>query len=138
MIRHEAIFKANRQRVYDALTKSQDFQGVIEFSEAKKRGLPPGAPPAKISPDEGGVFSVFGGYITGRNIELVPNERIVQAWRAMDWSPGTYSIVKFELSDQGSGTKVVLEHTGFPEAHQEHLSAGWKANYLEPLEKFLA
>jgi len=36
------------------------------------------AEPAKISRAVGGPFSVFGGKIEGRNIELVPDKRIVQ------------------------------------------------------------
>ena len=86
----------------------------------------------------GGTFSLFGGHIIGRHIELVPNKRIVQAWRVVDWDPGLYSIAKFELAEQGPGTKIVFDHTGFPKGKAEHLAAGWKANYWEPLVKFLA
>jgi activator of HSP90 ATPase len=76
--------------------------------------------------------------ITGRNIELAPNRRIVQAWRPGNWPEGVYSIVKFELEGDGnSGTKVVLDHTGFPEDSHDHLAAGWGENYWEPLQRFL-
>jgi hypothetical protein len=34
---------------------------------------------AEIQSEVGGVFSVFAGHIVGRNLELVPNQRIVQA-----------------------------------------------------------
>jgi activator of HSP90 ATPase len=138
VIHQEAFFKAKQQRVYTALTDTEQFDKVTQLSEAMKRGLPPGAPSTKISPDAGGPFSLFGGYVVGRNVELVPNERIVQAWRTINWTPGTYSIVKFELSEESSGTKIVLEHMAFPVGQLEHLAAGWKANYWEPLEKFLA
>ena len=84
------------------------------------------------------TFSLFGGYISGRQIELVPDERIVQAWRVAAWSPGVYSIAKFELADDRHGSQIVFDHTGFPKGQGEHLAAGWKANYWEPLEKFLA
>jgi len=104
-----------------------------------KSGLPPGfTKPTEISREVGGAFALFGGYITGRHIELVPNERIVQAWRVGSWDPGVYSIAKFVLAEQGSGTKIVFDHTGFPRGLGEHLAAGWKAHYWEPLEKFLA
>jgi hypothetical protein len=46
--------------------------------------------------------------------------------------------VKFELSEQGSGTKLVLDHAGFPDGLGQHLADGWKENYWEPLEKYLA
>jgi activator of HSP90 ATPase len=96
-----------------------------------------GTKSTEISREVGGAFSIFRGHILGRHIELVPNQRIVQAWRVADWNPGVYSIAKFELVEQGSGTKIVFDHTGFPVRQAEHLAEGWKGNYWEPLEKFL-
>jgi activator of HSP90 ATPase len=137
-IHMKPVFKASRKRVYEALTDAKQFGKVVQLSAAMKGGMPPGAGPAEISREAGGAFSLFGGYITGRQIELVPNERIVQAWRAGGWDPGQYSIARFELVEQGSGTKIVFDHTGFPVGRAEHLAEGWKGNYWEPLEKFLA
>jgi activator of HSP90 ATPase len=137
-IHHETIFKASRKRVYEALTDAKQFGKIVQMSAAMKGGMPAGAGPAEISREAGGAFSLFGGYVTGRQIELVTNERIVQAWRAGSWDPGHYSIAKFELMEQGSGTKIVFDHTGFPVGQAEHLAEGWKGNYWEPLEKFLA
>jgi uncharacterized protein YndB with AHSA1/START domain len=76
--------------------------------------------------------------IDGRNVELVPNQRIVQAWRPNHWGPGVYSLVKFELKPQGSGALVVLDHTGFPEGDFDGLNSGWSDKYWEPLKKFFA
>lgn len=56
-----------------------------------------GGLPAEIEPQAGGAFKCFGGQITGRIIELVPNRRIVQAWHVATWPEGVYSVVKFEL-----------------------------------------
>jgi activator of HSP90 ATPase len=137
-IHMEPVFKASRKRVYEALTGAKQFGKVVQLSAAMKAGTPPGAGPAEVTREAGGAFSLFGGYITGRQIELVPNERIVQAWRAGGWDPGRYSIAKFELEEHGSGTKIVFDHTGFPTGQAEHLAEGWKGNYWEPLEKFLA
>ena len=63
--------------------------------------------------------------------------RIVQAWREVNWDPGVYSVAKFELLEQGTGSKIVFDHTGFPRGNAEHLAAGWKTHYWEPLAKFL-
>jgi hypothetical protein len=54
------------------------------------------------------------------------------------WNPGVYSIARFELVEQGSGTKIIFDHTGFPQGEAEVLASGWKAHYWEPLEKLLA
>jgi uncharacterized protein YndB with AHSA1/START domain len=137
-IHQEHVFKASRKRVYEALTEASQFNKVVLLSDAMKSGMAPGMRPTEISREVGGAFSLFGGYVTGRHLELVPNERIVQAWRAGSWNEGDYSIVKFQLVEQGAGTKMVFDHGGFPKGQAEHLAAGWKMNYWEPLEKFLA
>jgi activator of HSP90 ATPase len=135
-IHQETAFKANRKLVYEALTDSKQFDKVIQLSGVMK-AMHLGDKPSEISREVGGAFTLFGGYITGRQVELVPNERIVQAWRTGRWAPGVYSIAKFELVEQDSGTKIVFDHTGFPKGEAEVLAAGWKAHYWEPIAKLL-
>jgi activator of HSP90 ATPase len=95
-------------------------------------------PTAQISSETGGAFTIFGGHIVGRQIELVPNVRIVQAWRPVDWEPGIYSLARFDLAREGLGTRLVFAHSGFPKGQAEHLAQGWRANYWQPLETFLS
>jgi len=137
-IHQEVTFKAEPARVYAALTDPRQFQKVVLLSGAVKSGMVSATKPAEIHAVPGGAFSLFGGHISGRIIELVPNERLVQAWRPADWAPGVYSIVKFELVRDGAGTRLVFDHTGFPAGQAEHLAAGWKGNYWDPLARFLA
>ena len=129
-IHQEVAIKATRARVYRALTDANQFKSVTQLSL-------PGAS-TEISPEVGGAFSLFGGQILGRHIEMVPDVRLVQAWREKSWTPGVYSIVRFQLSDEGSGTRLVFDHTGFPEGAAGHLAIGWKSHYWEPLQKYLA
>jgi activator of HSP90 ATPase len=119
-IHQEVSFSASPSRVYQALVDLERFAEVT------------GAPASGES-TEGGSFSAFGGHITGRHVELVPGKRVVQAWRAKTWPEGKYSLVHFELGAEGAGTKLVFEHTAFPEAQQEHLSNGWKAMYWDKI-----
>jgi len=135
-IHQERVFTASCKRVYDALTDATQFDKVIQLSGVMQTMHP--VTPAEISREEGSAFKLFGGYITGRQVELVPNERIVQAWRTGGWDPGIYSIAKFELVEQGSGTKIIFDHKGFPQGEAAVLASGWKAHYWEPLEKMLA
>jgi activator of HSP90 ATPase len=134
-IHQEPVFQASRKRVYEALTDAGQFGRIIQLSAA---GMSLGSKTTEISRQEGGPFTLFGGHIVGRHLELVPDQRIVQAWRVVDWSPGIYSIVKFELAEQGSSTKIVFDHTGFPQGNGEHLAAGWAINYWEPMRKYFA
>ena len=120
-IHQERVFKASRKRIYEALTDAKQFEKVVQLSAAMKSGMAPGAKSAEISREAGGAFSLFGGYVTGRQLELVPNERIVQAWRAGGWDPGDYSIARFQLVEQGTGTKIVLTMLDFPRAMRNTL-----------------
>lgn len=135
-IHQEPVFKAALQRIYEALTDAQQFQKLILLSEAGK-SLDVNSKAAIISRELGGAFSLFGGYVTGRQLALVPNQRIVQAWRAGSWAAGSFSIARFELVAQDSGTKLVFDHTGFPAGQAEHLAKGWQINYWQPLAKLL-
>jgi activator of HSP90 ATPase len=131
-IHQEVVFQASRRRIYEALTDPKQFTKVTSFGPVMK------AAPAEISREVGGSFSCFGGRIVGRHLELVPDERIVQAWRVVTWEPGVYSIAKFELKEHGSETRLLFDHVGFPNGKAEHLAAGWKENYWEPMRKYLA
>jgi activator of HSP90 ATPase len=114
--------KLSPARVYEVLLDEKQFAACT--------GLP-----AEIDPKAGGAFSMFKGQIVGRNIELIPAQRVVQAWRPAHWPPGIYSIVRFELKPQGSGTLIALDHTGFPEGDFDSLKSGWRSHYWEPLNK---
>jgi activator of HSP90 ATPase len=124
-LHQEIDFKASPQHIYEALLDSKQF-GAFS-GEA-----------AQIDRQPGGALSMFGGKIVGRIVELVPDERIVEAWRPANWDPGVYSMVKFELKRHDAGTRLVLDHTGFPQGGFEHLNEGWKARYWDPLAKFIA
>jgi activator of HSP90 ATPase len=139
-IHQEVVFQAAPERIYAALTDTKQFDKIVDLSGIRQSGMLPAQAnkPTQISAEAGGAFVLFGGFITGRQIELVPNVRIVQAWRAAGWPPGVYSIAKFELVKQGDATKIVFDHTGFPKGAGKSLAAGWHKHYWEPLTKFLA
>src|SRR5947209_20564803 len=115
-IHQEIDLNASPQKVYEALLDSKQF---TDFSGRS----------AQINREVGGAFSVFQGHIVGRNVELVPNQRIVQAWRVADWPEGAWSIARFDLRPIGTGTHVVFDHIGFPEGLRDHLAQGWDENY---------
>lgn len=124
-LHQEIDYKATPQRIYEVLLDAKQFAA---FS-----GMP-----AEIDSKAGGAFTMFGGLVVGRNVELTPNQRIVQAWRPTHWDAGVYSIVKFDLKMPPSGTVVVLDHTGFPAGDFDSLDQGWHSHYWDPLKKYLA
>ena len=138
-IHQERRLKASRQRVYDALTVSAQFDKVIQLSGVMQSPYMASMQSAtQIGQEEGSPFTLFGGYIVGRQLELLPMERIVQAWRVGNWPRGIYSMARFELIADGLGTKVTFDHTGFPSGEGQHLAAGWQEHYWAPLEQFLS
>jgi activator of HSP90 ATPase len=116
---------ASPARVYAALLDSSQFAAAT------------GAP-AAIGREAGSAFSLFGSVIVGRTIELIPDRRIVQAWRPAYWPPGVYSLVHFELAAKGAQTALALDHTGFPEGDWAGLDSGWGLRYWEPFKKYFA
>jgi activator of HSP90 ATPase len=139
-IHQEIVFAAGIARVFQVLTVATEFDKAQQLSAAMNSDMKSklGATPAMIDARPGGAFSLFGGYVTGYTLEIVASTHLVQAWRAGSWDAGLYSIARFELSEQGPGTKLVFDHTGFPSAAALHLAQGWHENYWEPIAKSLA
>ena len=129
-IHQEAIIQADPQAVYDVLTDGRKF--------AAATGMP-----AQLSDREGETFAVFDGRIEGRQIELVPGERIVQAWRFGAkhpdvWDAGVYSVVRFTLIGEEDGTGFIVDHVGVPPEWHDHISSGYPDFYMKPLERYFA
>jgi activator of HSP90 ATPase len=130
-LHQEIELNAPPERIFHILLDSKEFAAFTGMA-------------ATIDPSAGGAFNTFGGLIEGRNIEIILNHRIVQAWRPTYWDPGVYTIVHFELkassasSTSSIGTTLVLDHTGFPEGEFDHLDPGWHMRYWDPMTKYLA
>jgi activator of HSP90 ATPase len=130
-IHQSAYFKVAPAQIYNTLLSSAAFSACTKKSFDMFT-----ASSAKIDSVAGGTFSLFDGHITGRILELVPDQRIVEAWRVIDWPAGVYSIARFDISAEGSGTRVIFEHVGFPEGLKEHLSIGWQQHYWDAMTKY--
>jgi len=66
------ILQATPEQVYDALLDSDTHEAMT-------------GSPAKIANRVGGLFTVWDGYISGRNLELDRGKRIVQEWVTTEW-----------------------------------------------------
>ena len=74
---HEVYFAATTEEVFEVMVDSKLHS---EFTGA----------PANIEPKQGGKFTLYNGEITGMIVELKPNQRLVQDWRAKNWpAPST-------------------------------------------------
>ena len=89
---------------------------------------------ATMSDEVGADVSAWDGYITGRNLELVPGERIVQSWRTTEFDDEFEdSIVTIVLQETEDGTLLTLQHSNVPDEHKSYEEGGWQSNYFEPM-----
>ena len=123
-IEQTITFKARPHVVYEMLMDSAEH---ASFSGA----------PASISREVGGAFTAYDGALTGTNVELVPDAKIVQSWRAGDWPEGHYSTATFLLEEADGGTRLTFTQTGVPEQNYDDIRQGWRDFYWSKMESSL-
>jgi activator of HSP90 ATPase len=106
--------------------------------DAKKHASFTGSP-VKMSKKMKGEFSVFEGYCTGYNIELIEDFKIVQAWNFKEegWPSDHFSICAFLFEQEGENTKLTFTQTGIPEHKAASLRKGWNEYYWEAMKMYL-
>ncbi len=125
MTLHQTIhFKATAHALYEALMDSKKHAA---FTEAQ----------TTISRKAGGAFQAYDGYATGKNLELIPDKKIVQSWRASDWPEGHYSMVTFEFKEKNGETVLEFTQTDIPAEAYAEIEQGWQEWYWDRLEAYL-
>ena len=123
-IRQSVTFKASPHAVYEAL---MDSRRHAAFSGR----------PASISRKPGGRFTAYGPYLSGVNIELIPDKKIVQFWRSNNWPKFHYSTVTFALTKVKGGTRLRFTQAGVPDNDYKAKKRGWVRSYWEPMKAML-
>ena len=91
--------------------------------------------PADMKAEAGYVFSLWEGDITGVNLEVIPNKRLVQEWFFGEQEER--SIVRITLKKNSNKTLLELFHSNIPEDVFDEITEGWKAYYLGPIKNML-
>ena len=92
---------------------------------------------ASMSDEVGAEVSAWDEYIKGRNLELVPGERIVQSWRTEEFADEhADSIITVMLEETDDGTLLTLVHSNVPDEHKSYEEGGWQSNYFEPMQTY--
>ncbi len=92
--------------------------------------------PAKASAEIGGSFEAWEGYISGKNLELEPGKRILQAWRTTEFDPSDEdSLLEVVLEAADDGTKVTINHSRLPADGEQYLQ-GWIDFYFQPMKEY--
>jgi activator of HSP90 ATPase len=94
---------------------------------------------ATISRKAGGDVLAFEGFIRAVNVELVPDKRIVQAWKGgiEEWPKDHYSIAVFALESTPKGTLLSFTQIGVPETAYAIVEPGWADAYWSRMKKVL-
>jgi activator of HSP90 ATPase len=94
---------------------------------------------AKISEKEATKFSAYGGYCSGKNLQLIPGKLIVQSWRATDWNDNEVDSTFILLFEQkGKNAEVFMTHANVPDSQVKALAEGWNEFYWIPWRNYLA
>src|SRR5580704_8247084 len=88
---------------------------------------------AKIGRSAGARFMAFDGAIHGRNLLVVPDQIVVQAWRSTHWKRGDLdSILVLQFSKAAGGSQVDLVHVNVPQQDHQGVTKGWEKYYWTP------
>lgn len=114
---------ASAQEIYDTWMDSKKHAKMVGST-------------AKIDPKVGGKFEIWGGDITGENVELVPGEKIVQLWHSSEWTDESHMskiTLKFKKNKDGT-TRILFWQSGIPEESVKDIEDGWKDYYWANLK----
>ncbi len=119
------ILPATPNQVYDAWMSSKGHAAMT-------------GSPASISPEIGGEFDAWDGYIHGKNINLERGLLIVQSWRTSEFSDEEDdSLLEINLKPVGDQTELTLRHSNLP-PHGTQYKDGWVESYFEPMQEYFS
>jgi len=125
-IKQTVFLDAGPEEVYDALLNARKhtaFTGSQATTSAKV----------------GAEFNAWDGYISGKNIELVKDQKIVQEWETTEWPEGyPRSRLEFTFTAKKGGTELKMVHSQVPAEQVEEYRTGWHTAYWEPLKEYFA
>ncbi len=114
-------FNASPEQLYITLTNPATIQ--LWTGEA-----------ATMNTEPGSEFSLWGDSIVGKNLEFIPNKKIVQEWYFGEQpQPSIVTIILHSVKD---GTSLELRHSGIPDEDYDDIVEGWNNNYFASLEDF--
>lgn len=111
---------AEPKDVYNALTN----QVMIEIWTGEA---------AEMEEIAGSEFSMWDGSITGKNLEFVKDQKIVQEWYFGDQDEP--SVVTIRLHPHKNGTSMEVRQTNIPDDAYENIAEGWNGDYFLSLNQ---
>lgn len=88
---------------------------------------------AEMEETPGTEFSLWGGSISGLNLEFVKNAKIVQEWYFGEQDEK--SIVTIKLHPDKNGTSMEVVQTNVPDDAYDNIAEGWEGDYFASLNE---
>ena len=93
--------------------------------------------PAKIDGRQGGKFTSWDNYISGKFIENEPLKKIIQSWRTTNFpEDAPDSILNLNFEKDKKGTKIILNHSKIPEGQANNYRKGWNDFYFDLMTNY--
>jgi activator of HSP90 ATPase len=130
--KEEIVLRTIKQTMTFYVSPYEVFNALMD---SKRHAAFTGAA-AKISKKIGGNVMAYDGYITGKNIELIQDRKILQTWRASEWVEGQESTIQITLKKIKGGTKLSFCHRQVPEEYYASVKQGWIDFYWKPMKAY--
>jgi uncharacterized protein YndB with AHSA1/START domain len=122
-IKQKVKFRASPERIFRLLVDSKMHAALTGEK-------------ATIGRRVGDAFSTRNGHVSGIIVDLVPGERVVQAWRTRDFPVGIFSMATFQLcGTEDGGTELVLTHRGVPKHLIPAIEQDWRESCWGPIKE---
>ncbi|KAJ3213981.1 hypothetical protein HDU67_002240 [Dinochytrium kinnereticum] len=122
-IKMDIEFKCDKQRLFECLVKEDQ----VKFWSRNA---------AKVSTAAGSDYELFGGNISGKMLEIIAPNRIVQTWRLRSWPQGHFSKVTIDFEELSESTILHLSQTEVPVGEKDSLIGNWNNYYWDAIKRF--
>lgn len=120
VIEKSYVINASAEEVFEALVNPELIQ-IWSGDEAK------------MSADIGAEFTLWSGQMFGKNMEVVPNKKLVQEWCYEQWNEP--SKVTITIKAKGKTSTVTLMHENVPDKSLNSIADGWDTYYFGAIQE---
>ncbi|KAK6108648.1 Activator of Hsp90 ATPase N-terminal family protein [Brugia pahangi] len=78
-----------------------------------------------------GVFTLFGGMVTGEFVKIEPCKELAMKWRLKTYPAGCFADVTFRLKDEKDSTTLEVDVTGIPATEYDATENGLHRFYIQ-------
>lgn len=125
LIRQKVTFSASPRELFNIYLDSKKHGAAIDGK-------------VSVSRKAGSRFSAFGGMLRGRTLMIVPDQLIVQSWRASSWKKNDPdSVLALQFDRVKNGGRITLVQVNVPAHAYRNINGGWPKHYWKPWKNYL-